>query len=435
MAVQCNSWMPCMSCGVRNASSQRKNLIILGTGWGSYSVLRNVDKSMYNVIVVSPRNHFLFTPLLCSTTVGTLEFRSIIEPVRNSNFRRSKDYHFASAVDVDPHRKTLLCKSEVDESIQYELEYDKLVIGVGAVSNTFGVPGVMENAFFLKEISDARKIRTQMINNFEMAVQPKSTDEDKERLLHIVIVGGGPTGVEFGAEVYDFLREDFARLYGGLQHVVRVTLIEANHILGSFDKRLRDYAEKKISKRKQFELLQASVKEVTPHSVVLNDGKEVRCGLVVWSTGLAPRNFTRRLKFPKNTQHQLLTDEYLRVKDAPQDTIFALGDCAEIETSHLPSTAQVAERKGQWLAKYLNGKENEPFEFKSSGMLAYVGGYSALTDLKLPHSGSDLKLKGFHSWVLWRSAYLTRLGSWKLRMQVPFDWMKTFFFGRDSSQF
>lgn len=418
-----------------NNTSNRKKLIILGTGWGSYSVLKNIDKNLYDVVVVSPRNHFLFTPLLCSTTVGTLEFRSIIEPVRNSHFRNSKDYHFSSAVTVDADRNVLLCKSEVDESIKYELHYDKLVIGVGAVSNTFGVPGVMEHGYFLKEIKDARKIRNRIINNFELAVQPKSTHEDQERLLHIVIVGGGPTGVEFGAEVYDFLKQDVSFLYGDMQKIVRVTLIEANHILASFDKRLRDYAEKKISKREQFELLQATVAEVKKDRVILTDGKEIPCGLVVWSTGLSPRNFTKRLPFPKNKQHQLVTDEYLSVEDTPVDTVYALGDCAEIAGNALPSTAQVAERQGRWLARYLSGKETEPFKFQNMGMLAYVGGYSALTDMKLPHSSADIKLKGFHSWILWRSAYLTRLGSWKLRMQVPVDWMKTFFFGRDSSQF
>ena len=412
-------------------SSQRKKLVILGTGWGSYSVLRHIDKSLYDVTVVSPRNHFLFTPLLCSTTVGTLEFRSIIEPVRNIYFRNAQDFHLSSATELDYETNTLQCKSELPPFERYQLRYDKLVIGVGSLSNTFNIPGVKENAFFLKELHDARNIRNRIIANFELATQPLSTLEDQSRLLHIVIVGGGPTGVEFGAELYDFLREDVSRLYYGLQSKVRVTLIEANKILGNFDANLREYAERKIAKRKQFQILQAAVAKVEADKVILNDGTEIPCGLVVWSTGLAPRSFTRDLTVPKDKFGQILTNQFLQVKDTPKDTVFALGDCSTIETMPLPSTAQVAERQGKWLAKYLNRKTDKQFEFSNMGMLAYVGGYTALSDLK-PKS---LKLKGFHSWLLWRSAYLTRLGSWKLRLQVPVDWSKTLLFGRDTSRF
>ena len=415
----------------KKGSGARKKLVILGTGWGSYSVLKHVNKKLFDVVVVSPRNHFLFTPLLCSTTVGTLEFRSIIEPVRNVYFRNAQDFHLSSAMQLNPETKTLSCRSELPPHQEYDLSYDHLVIGVGALSNTFNIPGVKENAFFLKELADARSIRNRIIANFELATQPLSSLADQERLLHIVIVGGGPTGVEFGAELYDFLKEDVSRLYSGLQSKVRVTLIEANKILGSFDKNLREYAEAKITLRKQFELVQATVAKVEPDRVLLNDGTEIQCGLVVWSTGLSPRSFTKNCDLPKDKYGHILTDRKLRVKSTPSDTVFALGDCADIEEMPLPSTAQVAERQGKWLAKYLNGKTKDDFQFSNLGMLAYVGRYTALSDLQ----PKFFKLKGFHSWLLWRSAYLTRLGSWKLRLQVPMDWSKTLIFGRDISRF
>ena len=130
----------------------RKQLIVVGTGWGGYSVLRNVDKKLFDVIVVSPRNHFLFTPLLASTTVGTLEFRSIIEPVRNAGFRNDHHFHLSEAVGVDSARNILHCRNVLDASNirDYELKYDHLVIACGAMPNTFGTPGVEEHAFFLK---------------------------------------------------------------------------------------------------------------------------------------------------------------------------------------------------------------------------------------------------------------------------------------------
>ncbi len=129
---------------------QRRRLVILGTGWGSYSVFKNVNKKLFDVIVISPRNHFLFTPLLASTTVGTLEFRSIIEPVRNSGFRDEHHFHLSYAQRLDTENRLVYCESALDSTRKYSVEYDHLVIGVGAVSSDFGVPGVKEHAFFLK---------------------------------------------------------------------------------------------------------------------------------------------------------------------------------------------------------------------------------------------------------------------------------------------
>ena len=269
---------------------QRQKLVLLGTGWGSYSVLKNIDKSLYDVIVVSPRNHFLFTPLLTSTTVGTLEFRSIIEPVRNTMFRDDHHFQLARAVDLKPDANILVCETVLGGK-QYELDFDKLVIGVGAHSNTFGVPGVVENAFFLKEIAHARAIRNQIITNFELSLYPHVTDKERKRLLHFVIVGGGPTGVEFGAELYDFITEDVSRLFAQEKQDVEVTLIEANEILPSFDQKLKEFAARKLQQRQHYSLVKSQVTEVGRGHVKLKDGTVLPCGMVVWSTGLSPRPF------------------------------------------------------------------------------------------------------------------------------------------------
>ncbi|XP_014664951.1 PREDICTED: internal alternative NAD(P)H-ubiquinone oxidoreductase A1, mitochondrial-like isoform X1 [Priapulus caudatus] len=419
-----------MSGSYAEATTQRPQLVILGTGWGSYSVLRHIDKSMYDVVVVSPRNHFLFTPLLASTTVGTLEFRSVIEPVRDTIFRNAHHFHLAKAVSLDMANKIVKCQSTLSDNA-YDISYDKLVIGVGAVANTFNIPGVEEHAIFLKEISDARKIRNRILANFEMALEPGIRTAEQKRLLSTVIVGGGPTGVEFGAELYDFVRQDVSRLYGEQAKQVNVTLIEASQILSMFDARLRKYAEKKIRERDRFNLLQAVVAEVRKDGVILKDGSEIPCGLVVWSTGIAQRKFTKALSVPKNKQEQILVDNYLRLTGDSTGDVYAIGDCSDIEGLHLPCTAQVAERQGRYLAGSLckTPEKVSPFKFKNMGMLTYIGGYRALTDTP------EAKLKGVMSWVLWRSAYLTRLGSWKLRLQVPMDWIKALFYGRDTSRF
>ncbi|XP_071181038.1 uncharacterized protein [Mytilus edulis] len=413
------------------STEKRERLVILGTGWGSYSVLKTIDKNKFDVIVVSPRNHFLFTPLLCSTTVGTLEFRSVIEPVRNTIFRQPDHFHLSFATKLDIENKKIHCESVLKSELKYTIDFDKLVIGVGALSNTFNVPGVQEHSFFLKEVADARRIRNRILKNFELSVQPGIEDSEANRLLHTVIVGGGPTGVEFGAELYDFVEQDISRLYKQKKHHVNVTLVESNQILASFDESLRKYAEKKIKERDRFQLVKSIVTEVKEDCVTLSNGETIPCGMVVWSGGIAPRQFVRDLDLKKNKQGQVMTDKYLHVLGDDSKSVFAIGDCADVQDMPLPCTAQVAEREGRYLAKMLNhGKEfAEPFKFQSMGMLAYIGKYQALTDVK------QIKMQGFTSWIVWRSAYLTRLGSWRLRMQVPIDWLKTLIYGRDISRF
>lgn len=411
-------------------------LVILGTGWGSFSVLRNLKKSLYEVTVVSPRNYFLFTPLLTGTTVGTLEFRSIIEPIRKSRFRpQSHNFHMVRATGWDMRNQIVQCRSLLSPDTEYPLQYDKLVIGVGMLPNTFNIPGVKEHTFFLKEVSDARKIRNRLIHNFELSVKPGISEEEKRRLLHIVIVGGGPTGVEFGAELYDFLQEDISRLFNQRKSDVRVTLIEGKQILGAFDPGLQKYAEDKIKARENFRLVTDTVSEVRHNGVLLSNGNFIPCGLVVWSAGLAPNEFTNSLPDTfKNRQGQIITDDYLRVIADDSQNSYALGDCATIPTQPLPATAQVANRQGIYLAQALNfegsgkGLYDVPFKHVGRGMLVYIGGYRALSDLP------EFKLKGFLSWFLWRSTYLSQLASWRLKVQVPMDWLKTILFGRDTSR-
>lgn len=130
----------------------------------------------------------------------------------------------------------------VGEVSDFELAYDMLVIAVGAETNTMNVKGVSEHAHFLKEIGDARKIRTTIMDNVETAYLPGQSKEERQRLLHFVVVGGGPTGVEFAAELRDFLLEDLVRLYPDIAQHMKILVVQSrDHVLNTYDAEISEY--------------------------------------------------------------------------------------------------------------------------------------------------------------------------------------------------
>lgn len=407
----------------------RETLLILGTGFAAFTLIRNIDTARYKLVVVAPRNHFLFTPLLPSTTVGTIEFRSIIEPIRTA--RKGLRFHQAYCTSLDLENKIAHCEGTFKRT-PFELSFDRVVVAVGAINNTFGVPGVEQHCCFLKEIADARKIRHNVIQCFERASKPNRPQADFEWLLHFLIVGGGPTGVEFAAELDDFIDEDLSRWFPDLIPHVKVTLIEAHEtILSTFDKSLSQYTQDHF-KRDNIEVrTNKRVKEVQSHKVILTDGEEVGFGLCVWSTGNGPTELVAGMDVPKDRAQRIITDKCWRV--GGRDDVFAVGDCAVMEGAPLPQTAQVAQQAGDHLADVLHAiadaKNPPPFKYHHRGMLAYIGDNKALADL------GRVQGKGFGAWLLWRSAYLTKLVSLQNKFLVASDWLRSFAFGRDISQY
>ena len=407
----------------------KKRLIILGTGFAAVQVVRNISLKHYEVTVVSPRNYFLFTPLLASTSVGTLEFRSIIEPIRTA--RKFVRYVQAECLRIDAEAKTIECRAAEGEEA-FELFYDMLIVAVGVTNNTFGVSGVEEHALFLKELPDARAIRQELLSSIERASAPDLSEVERKRLLHFVVVGGGPTGVEFAGELHDFLQQDLSKWFPDTAPHMRVTLIEAgNRLLNSFSEALSTYTMRNFSKRNIEVYRNTPVTAVTAEHVELADGRTIPYGILVWSGGIAATSLVAESQFPKNDEQRIYTDGCLEVINHPN--VFAAGDCAIIRGEETACTAQVAQQQGRYLAKLLNRiateKSLRPFFYLHMGMLAYVGGNRALADTPGP------KLRGFVAWLMWRSVYLTKLVSFRNKVLVLFDWCKTKCFGRDISRF
>lgn len=411
-----------------NKNNKKNKIILLGTGFAGFSCIKKLNKSAYSISVVSPRNHFLFTPLLPSTTVGTIEFRSIIEPVRNI---KNIEFYKSTCIAIDPIDKFITCR-EIDTENTFRLTYDILVIAAGEITNTFNIVGVKEYAFFLKEISDARKIRTRVIECFERASLPDTTPEQRKQLLSFVVCGGGPTGVEFAAELHDFIEEDVKRKYKKLADYTLLVLIEAGTgILNSFDSELSEYTMKLFNRHKIEVRTNSRITKVTEDYILLNDGSTLPYGALVWTTGNTATELVQSCSMPKNKRNKIIVDGFFHIKG--YEDIYAIGDCCEYENEMYPVTAQVAQQEGRYLAVALNriskNKTVHPFKFKNLGMLAYVGGNKALADTP------QYKGSGFTTFLFWRSVYLTKLVSLKNKILVLFDWFKNFIFGRDISNF
>ncbi|XP_073009417.1 internal alternative NAD(P)H-ubiquinone oxidoreductase A2, mitochondrial-like [Typha latifolia] len=441
-------------------STEKPRVLVLGTGWAGCRLMKEIDTRLYDVVCVSPRNHMVFTPLLASTCVGTLEFRSVAEPIGRIQPAISTapgSYFFlAKCTGVDPEAHTVECETVTDgvkdslEPWKFKVSYDKLVVASGAEASTFGIHGVKDHAIFLREVHHAQEIRRKLLLNLMLSDVPGISEEEKKRLLHCVVVGGGPTGVEFSGELSDFIIRDVHERYSHVKDYIRVTLIEASEILSSFDVRLRQYAISQLTKS-GVRLVNGIVKDVQSEKLILNNGEEVPYGLLVWSTGVGPSPLVLSLPFSKSPGGRIGVDEWLRVPSSPD--VFAIGDCSGfIESTGkptLPALAQVAERQGKYLAKLLNrigkaggGHANstanvelgDPFVYKHLGSMATVGRYKALVDLRQSKEAKGLSLAGFVSWFIWRSAYLTRVISWRNRFYVAINWLTTFVFGRDISR-
>ncbi|PCH37505.1 FAD/NAD(P)-binding domain-containing protein [Wolfiporia cocos MD-104 SS10] len=463
-----------------SAPRSQQHLVVLGSGWGGYELLRGIDKKRWNVTVVSPTNYFNFTPLLASCAVGTLEFRTAVEPVRRYTPQVNAYQAWCDAIDFK--NKTLTCMPATPPlhpqtpntlsqpgqggrpdtavvghpdsgSPKFTLRYDRLVIAVGAYSRTFNIPGVKEHAHFLKDIRDARAIRARILECFEQANQPTITDSDRRKLLHFCIVGGGPTGVEFAAELHDLLHAEMKRHFPTLARFARITLYDvAPKILASFDVGLQEWATKKFTREGIRILTQHHVERVEAGKMYVKEQGEVNFGLLVWSTGLAPNPLIQSIqdveKDPRTAS--LITDEHLNVitkeTGKPNEDVWAIGDAAMIKGQPLPATAQggLANQKARYMTKKLNklirdgepeGDALAPFQFRNAGSLAYIGDWQAVYDRTKAESGPKTKETGRLAWLLWRSAYFTMTLSIKNKILVPTYWFLNWIFGRDLSRF
>jgi len=384
---------------------------------------------------------------------------------------------------VDPVAKTVTVQdtSEIRGLVtERTIPYDYLVVAVGAEVQTFGIKGVQEHACFMKELHDAEVVQRRFMDCVETAAFPGQSQEEVDRLLHVVVVGGGPTGVELSGELHDFLSEDLRSWYPELASRIRLTLVEAlPSVLPMFSKQLIDYTLSTFKEEKIDVLTGTKVEEVKPDAVIVEtkDGnREIPCGLLVWAGGNKGRKVSMDLmaKFPaeQTNRRGISIDDHLVMKGS-DGSIFALGDCTS--TPYAP-TAQVASQQGSYLARVLKQKVKRdalagelaglqkqelvqqpeaegverkekiekiakqlekqekvrPFMYSHQGSLAYIGKEKAIADL--PFFNGNFASGGVATFLFWRSAYISTLFSMRNRVLVANDWLKVKLFGRDVSR-
>lgn len=385
-----------------------------------------------------------------------------MEPIRNflRHKKASVKYYEAEATKIDYEKRIVYISddSEIKGSIsQNEIPFDMLVVGVGAENATFGIPGVREHGCFLKEVGDAQKIRKRIMDCCETATFKDQSPEEVKRLLHMVVVGGGPTGVEFAGELQDFFEEDLRKWMPEIQDNFHVTLVEAlPSVLPMFSKSLIDYTEKTFKEETIEIRTKTMVKNVTDTYIEAEytdaNGKKqmekIPYGLLVWATGNAVRPLVKdlmnQLPAQKDSRRGLAVNEYLVVKGT--DNVWAVGDCA---VANYAPTAQVASQEGVFLARLFNQmakteqiesqlsalseeqakspnqesrdkvfaeikdlqkrlrrvKQMGPFEYSHQGSLAYIGSEKAVADISWVTG--NLASGGQLTYLFWRSAYLS----------------------------
>ncbi|MDI1489275.1 MAG: NADH:ubiquinone oxidoreductase [Ramalina farinacea] len=411
-----------------------------------------------------------------------------MEPVRNilRHKEASVKYYEAEATKIDYEKKVVYINDDSEikgDTSSTEVPFDMLVVGVGAENATFGIPGVREHSCFLKEVGDAQAIRKRIMDCVETASFKDQSPEERKRLLHMVVVGGGPTGVEFAGELQDFFEQDLRKWVPDIIDDFHVTLVEAlPNVLPMFSKQLIDYTESTFKEESITIRTKTMVKKVTDKTIEAEytkpDGtKELETlpyGLLVWATGNALRPVVKDLmsQIPaqKDSRRGLAVNEYLVVNGT--ENIWAVGDCA---IANYAPTAQVASQEGAFLARLFNSmaktdtintelsllseqqakvsgddrtavfdsmkalqrqlrrvKQIGPFEYSHQGSLAYIGSEKAVADVSW--LSGNFASGGTMTYLFWRSAYLSMCFSTRNRILVCVDWLKAKLFGRDVSR-
>jgi NADH dehydrogenase len=374
------------------------------------------------VTVVDSRNYHTFQPLLYQVATAGLEGESIAHSVRGIfHGQANVDVHLGTVVGIDWEAHVL------ETSEGPTLAFDQLVLAAGAVSASFGIPGVEEYGLPLKSLPDALRVRTHLLRRFEECDFDHRLVDDGG--LNVVIAGGGPTGVEMSgalAELFSLvLAKDYPRL--DLSRA-RVVLVEGtDRLLSMFDRRLSEHARRALEARGVEVMLGELVDRVTESAVHLQSGTVIPARTLVWAAGVQAGPLGRQLGLPTDRSGRIAVGHDLRVAERPE--VFVVGDLAGItgkDGRPLPQLAPVAMQQGRHVAgeirRAMAGKRPKPFQYRDKGTMATIGRNDAVAQLPF-----GLRFHGFVGWVLWLGLHLLELVGFRNRASVLVDWGWNYF--------
>ncbi len=406
-------------------------VVILGAGFAGYSAAEGLERARarlgLDVSIVDRKNYSLFTPMLPEVAGGAVEPRHIAQPVRAGLRHTRFELGDVKGIDFEERTITLtrpLCGGTAT------LPYDHLVVALGAVSSTEGVPGAQDHSLPLKTLDDAIHLRDRAVTALEVAATTTSEPE-RRRLLTVVVVGGGFTGVEAAGEILGFLRKVSSQYPNLVERELRVVLVAGSaRLLEQLPERFGVRAAHMLAARGVELVFDDGVASVDAGGLTLKSGKRYASDTVVWSAGVRPAPELQSFDVPLSEHGSVEVNADLSV--AGKKNVWALGDCARIPKphgGHYSQTAQDAVREGSHLAKNIaaaiEGRPTSPFTYRSAGMMASLGDRQGLAEI------GNVLLSGLPAWILWRGYYLSRLHGVGRKARVALDWTLALPFPRD----
>ncbi len=414
----------------------KTRILILGGGFAGVTTAQALEREIekgaaIEVTVVSETNALLFTPMLAEVAASSIEPTHIASPLRTSLRQAKVVKGRVTQIDFSAHSIQL----NDDRSLPNFLDYDHLVLALGAVSLLpHDAPGIAENAFEFKTLQDAMKIRNHVISLFDRA-DNEQDPQLRRGLLTFVIAGGGFSGAELAGALNDFARgmlDDYPNLpINDLQ----IFLVHSrDRILPELSHSLADYAKGRMEKRGVTFRLNARVKEARHDSVTLDSGDEIPTHTLIWTAGSAPNPLLEQLPVERDKRGSVVVESTMALPG--QMGIWALGDCAALKDvktgAPCPPTAQFAIREAPVLARNIcatiQGSPLTGFHFDALGTLCVVGHHTACAEIK------GLRFSGLFAWVLWRGIYVAKLPGLERKVRVLIDWLVELFFPRDITQ-
>ena len=391
---------------------------MLGGGFGGIGAAKKLEKSPVDVVLVDQHDYHTFQPLLYQLATGLLEQTAVGHAIRDLfHGQENARIHHDRVVSIDVEAR----EARFDELGPQR--YDYLVLALGAEVNFFGVEGAAEHSFPLYTLPDAVRLKDHLIERWEAADRNPGLVEDGA--LDVVVVGGGPTGVETAGAI--------AELYSGLLHkdypdipdgAGRIVLVEGSpEIFAMFKPDIRAYAEKALAERGVDVLTGQVVKSVTSERVTLASGTVLPAHTLVWGAGLQGNALVRSLGLELARGNRLPVDGELRVASHPE--VFALGDIAAITDPKtdqvLPQLGSVAlqsgEHAGETIARLVAGKEAKPFAYKDKGTMAMIGRGAAVVQMLRGKT-----MKGKKAQIAWATVHLALLPTNEDRAKAVVDW-------------